>query len=200
MIFPLHFSSRDNDLVIMSEDNRHYSRQSWQLMASSFTLEIKVNKIFFILFSPFWISQETSQLCLNQLPETVRSSAPSSLLDVPMATSLAEVKGITDRYLIFFSPGSPLPLLSMPVQKNCCSLIFGVLRIAIEPPSHICSVWCIWKVCPTSPLSLGCLIYDIKQEKKARETFKSGERMLAQSRLQFRCLKNTACSIFYIFN
>lgn len=107
MIFPLHFSSRDNDLVIMSEDNRHYSRQSWQLMASSFTLEIKVNKIFFIFFSPFSISQETSQLCLNQLPETVRSSAPSSLLDVPMATSLAEVKGITDRYLIFFSPAPP---------------------------------------------------------------------------------------------
>lgn len=102
MIFPLNFSSRDADPVITSENNRQHGRQHCQLTAlKSFLLEVKQNTSY-ILIPPMNITRNKTslpkQLCLNQLPETVRFSAPSPLLGVPMATPWAEVKGITDRF------------------------------------------------------------------------------------------------------
>lgn len=108
MIFPLHFSSRDDDPVITSEDNRHHGWQSRQLTAFkefSFGSKSKQN-ISYILIPPTNIlTNKTSlpkQLCMNKLPETVRSSAPSPLQGVPMATPLAGMKAITARYLLIF--------------------------------------------------------------------------------------------------
>lgn len=196
MIFPLHFSSRDSDLVIMSEDNRHYGRQSWQL--TGLTLEIKANKTYFI-FPPLPYLNITGNK--SAVPEWTPRNCQVQCSIFSAGSSHGNIFSWSKRNyrLIFFPPWLPAsPPLCITSEKVLVSNLWGTENC--HWATQQCSVCCIWKVCPSSPLSLGCLIYDTKQEKIGKREFqewKSLVQMLAQSCLQFWCLKNTACSFVF---